>query len=99
MGWWGAGVWAIGACAGEDRLLVLGWLLLEREGAGDSRAWVGLGCKVKVPRRGSNAAAKGRKEEGASRRWAGWRRLRCIYLSSASSCMVALPGRRSNRLA
>lgn len=90
VGWWGAGVWAIGACAGEDRLLVLGWLLLEREGAGDSRAWVGLRCKVKVPRRGSNAAAKGRKEGGRERAL-GWMEASQVYLSFISILLHGRP--------
>lgn len=44
-------------------------------GEGDIKARVGLRCKVKLPRRGSSAAARGRRRERA----AGWRLLRCVH--------------------
>lgn len=48
-------------------------------GGGDIKARVGLRCKVKLPRRGSSAVARGGRRERA----AGWRHLRCVH-SSAS---------------
>lgn len=58
-------------------------------GGGDIRAWVGLRCKVKLPRRGSSAAARGRRRKRA----AGWRHLRCVH----SSASLWRRGRRKGR--
>ena len=70
--WW-VGVRAIMASARRTsacfRLAAI-WV-----GGGDIKARVGLRCKVKLPRRGSSAAARGRRRERA----AGWRLLRCVH--------------------
>lgn len=75
--WW---IWVrvIMACARRERPPASGWLQYGWVG-GDIKARVGLRCKVKLPRRGPSAAARGGRREQAS----GWRHLRCVH-SSAS---------------